>query len=188
LAVNVHSQSKSVPNHLVSGTYEQIRLSCDSTNQSFTGLIEDKEGMTSCRLFFKGKMVRNKEGQYVITAYPYYNKANPSYGTLLFITDHKNHGADIKLRLNESGSCQNIIQLKDGWSFSFENQFSYQKFSMICSKKAPVYVDPNGVNKKGYFVEGDIISILSENEHFCYVEYWEKQSYKAWIKKSDIIL
>ena len=60
---------------------------------------------------------------------------------------------------------------------------------MIRSKKAIVYESGSSIGvKKGYFLQGDFVSIISENKDFCFVQYVKKPSFKAWIKKTDLVL
>ena len=115
------AQSKILASSLVSGQYEEVKLSTDSNSKSFTGIIEDKEGNISCSLFFTGKMFKDKDGFYSIKAYPFGLMDTTSYpGTMLFREGKNNHSSEVQIKLEESGSCQNIIDLKKGVYFSLE--------------------------------------------------------------------
>ncbi|SDS07030.1 hypothetical protein SAMN05216490_0482 [Mucilaginibacter mallensis] len=175
--------------NITSGQYEEVKLSYDSISKTLTGIIESQEGMFSCSVFFTGKMVKDTLDKYILKAYPYGLTDNAGYpGTLIFKHGRNGHNGEIEIQLSESGACQNFMDLARGIPFSLEKKVTYKKFSMIRSKKAIAYTDSLITNKKGYFVQGDFVSVITENKNCCYVQYLEKPSFKAWIKKSDLIL
>lgn len=183
------AQTKAVLNTFSSGNYEEVKISIDSVSNSFTGILQSEMGLFSCTVFFTGKMIKNDAGKYMVTAYPFGLSDGAGYpGTLEFREGKKGHNGSIKLQLSESGSCQNMIDFKQGVFFDFEKMVPYLHFSMIKSKKATSYTNSSEASpKKGYLVQGDFVNIIAEKDGFCNISYAKKPTYKAWIRKSDLI-
>ncbi len=182
IAVNASAQSKLKASKFVSGDYSIFKVACDSISKSFTMVTDITEGNISCTLFISGKMIKDSQGKYPLKAYLWDKNASQD-GKLTF----KNGIMEIQLK--ESGSCQNIYDFEHGAGFTLDRIYPYRKFSMIVSKKAIAYSNYSTIaHKKGYLLKGDFVSIISENKDFRYIEYKNKPSFKAWVKKSDLIL
>jgi len=191
------AQSKSKITDIVSGDYDEVKVSVDSSSRSFTIVDNSQDGNYSCTLFIKGQLVKNKDGKYPLKAYPYGFNNQSFDGTLYFRQGKNGHNGTIIVQLSESGSCQNMINYKDGVFLPLDKLYPYHRFSMVQSDKATTYADSAGTRAKGHLVQGDLVSVISDHKDYCYVEYLKpaymeqvkkKPAFKAWIKKSDLIL
>lgn len=187
--LTANAQQKAKSNAMVSGDYDLMKLSVDTTTKAFTGVIDAAEGNFSCTLFICGQGIADNNGKYPIKAFPYGLDGVSSEGTLAFHQGKNGHRGSIEIHLEESGSCQMMVDFKSGIFLTLDKLVSYHKFSIVKAKKAVTFSEGTPTaQKKGYFLQGDLVSILSEKNDYCYVQYLKKSASKAWVKKSDLVL
>jgi hypothetical protein len=185
--LTANAQQKVKSNTMVSGDYDLMKLSADTATKAFTGVIDGAtEGNFSCTLFICGQAIADNNGKFPIKAYPYGLNGASSEGTLVFHQGKNGHRGSIEVYLDESGSCQMMVDFRSGL---FLTLVPYHKFSIVKAKKAVTFSEGTPTaSKKGYFLQGDLVSILSEKNDYCYVQYLKKATSKAWVKKTDLVL
>jgi hypothetical protein len=172
-----------------SGDYDEVKVSCDIVLKTFTIIDNSEQGAFSCSLFLSGSLIKNKDGKYPVKAYPYGFNNKAFDGTVMFREGKNGHKGSLIIQVSEAGSCQNMTDYKAGVYFPLDKIVAYKRFGMVKVPKAVAYIDSLLIsNKKGYLVERDFISVLKETKDFCYITYLKKPSFKAWVKRSDLIL
>jgi hypothetical protein len=137
---------------ITSGNYDGMEIKVDKIN--FYGVINLDDYIVKCELFFWGKL---KDNDSVVTIF---NPINRGFSIGHYQTLNK------KMIIKSNDvlfPCQRVIDLKNGWSFSFINNQTekYTAFNFIKSEKCLLYTTPNVLTKKkSYLIKNDVVYLF----------------------------
>ncbi|MDB5154126.1 MAG: hypothetical protein JWR54_2877 [Mucilaginibacter sp.] len=95
----------------------------------------------------------------------------------------------VYIQLDEPNSCQNLIDLKNGWDFDSQKHEDFIACRIIKVKKAFFYTGPDDLTKqKTYIVEGYPILIRSVKSGWLNIAYLNNKGIirNGWIKQETI--
>jgi hypothetical protein len=186
-----HGQKKnSTP---ITGTYEMGLQVCYNPA---TGEIS---GIISFDNSYPGSKVQISCGQY----FTGYHKSSDPIGEFsvqsrypddttretLTIGKLKISNKSVSIQLDEPNSCQNLIDLKNGWDFDFQKHEDFIACRIIRAKKAFFYSGPDDLTKqKAYLVKGDPVLIRSIKSGWLNIAYFNNKGNirNGWIKQESI--
>ncbi|HEX9510021.1 MAG TPA: hypothetical protein VF939_06030 [Puia sp.] len=188
ISLNTYSQKKDII-PVIKGSYEMgLQICYDSTTSEISGSLsfdnaDEGPGRVriSCDLFFTGHhLASDPLNDYSIESrYPDDTTGETSSSGIIRIKKQ-----EVFIQIKEPFSCQNLIDLRQGWSFNLVKRTDFIACRTIKAAKAFFYTQPNDSSQqKAYLINGDVVFIRGIKDGWLNVAYINKKGTRnGWMK------